>query len=42
MERVGIIGIVGFTRRSIDTIKKTFSEKKLALFETGEEIETGE
>ena len=42
MERVGIIGIVGFTRRSIDTIKKTFSKEKLALFEKGEELETEE
>jgi len=41
MERVGIIGIVGFTRKSIDTIKKTFSEKTLTLFETGAEVETG-
>lgn len=40
MERVGIVGAVGFTRRKIDKVKATFSEQYKAIFRGDDGLET--
>lgn len=39
MERLGIIGAIGLTRKSIDSVKKRFSKEALAIFNGEEEQE---